>query len=204
MPDRRSPAGVRRPSVNGVARSETGHNCGSLSSSARVSDPAETPDRRSPASQETFGQRRGSVRDRPQLRVSLKFGAGLRPRRNARPQVSGESGDLRSAAWLGQRPATTAGLSQVRRGSPTPPKRPTAGLPRVRRPSVSGVARSETGHNCGSLSSSARVSDPAEMPDRRSPRESADLRSTAWLGQRPATTAVGDRPQLRYKRRRAS
>ena len=38
---------------------------------------------------------------------------------------------------------------QVWRGSPTPPKCPTAGLPRGWRPAVGGVARSETGHNCG-------------------------------------------------------
>ena len=37
---------------------------------ARVSDPAETAARRSPRGQETFGRRRGSVRDRPQLRHS--------------------------------------------------------------------------------------------------------------------------------------
>ncbi len=37
-----------------------------LPRSARVSDPVETADRRSPAILETFGRRAGSVRDRPQ------------------------------------------------------------------------------------------------------------------------------------------
>ena len=34
------------------------------------------------------------------------LGEGLRPRRNRRPKVSRDLGDLRSAGWLGQRPAT--------------------------------------------------------------------------------------------------
>jgi hypothetical protein len=34
------------------------------------------------------------------------LGAGLRPRRNRRPKVSRDPGDLRSAARLGPRPAT--------------------------------------------------------------------------------------------------
>ena len=60
------------------------------------------------------------------LRPRLKFGAGLRPppdsgaglrpRRNARPQVSPGVGDLRSAVWLGRRPATTAVLMLWRVG----------------------------------------------------------------------------------------
>jgi hypothetical protein len=39
------------------------------------------------------------------------LGAGLRPRRNRRPKVSRNLGDLRSVEWLGQRPATAFGLS---------------------------------------------------------------------------------------------
>ena len=35
------------------------------------------------------------------------LGEGIRPRRNRRPKVSRDRGDLRSAVWLGQRPATT-------------------------------------------------------------------------------------------------
>jgi ferredoxin-type protein NapF len=46
-----------------VVRPGAGDN---LPCSARVSDPAETADRRSPAILETFGRRSGSVRDRPQ------------------------------------------------------------------------------------------------------------------------------------------
>ena len=34
------------------------------------------------------------------------LGVGLRPRRNRRPKVSRDIGDLRLAGWLGQRPAT--------------------------------------------------------------------------------------------------
>jgi hypothetical protein len=37
---------------------------------------------------------------------STVLGEGLRPRRNRRPKVSRYIGDLRSAGWLGQRPAT--------------------------------------------------------------------------------------------------
>jgi len=42
-----------------------------------------------------------------------------------------------------------AGLPKFGAGLPTPPKRPTAGLPEPGRPAVGGVARSETGHNVG-------------------------------------------------------
>ena len=43
------------------------------------------------------------------LRTELRRrSARVSPRRNDRPQVSRESGDLRSARWLGRRPATAA------------------------------------------------------------------------------------------------
>ena len=77
--------------------------------SARVTDPAETDDRRSPISEETFDQQSGSVGDRPQ-----------------------------------QKPKP---MTPVRRGSPTPPKSTTAGLPSPRRRSIRKLARPETGHN---------------------------------------------------------
>jgi hypothetical protein len=189
-----------RPSVGQVARSETGHSAAG-SCSARVSDPAETADRRSPAILESaagssvrprrnrrpaiFGRPSGSVGDRPQRcgfvlgeglrprrirrpkvsrdigdlrsarwlgsgdrpqRCGFVLGEGLRPRRNRRPKVSRDIGDLRSAKWLGRRPATALRV-RARRGSPTPPKPPTEGLPRYWRPSVGQVARSETGHS---------------------------------------------------------
>ena len=75
--------------------------------------------------------------------LGAKFGAGLRPqvRRGSLTPPKGpnaglpKSGDLRSATWLGQRPATDsgpefgAGPDPKFGGSLTPPKGPTVGLP---------------------------------------------------------------------------
>ncbi len=71
-------------------------------------------------------------------------------------------------------------------GLPTPPELPTPGFPRARRPSVGGVARSETGHKSAG---SARVSRPRRNFRPQVFPAPGDLRSAAWLGQRPATRA---------------
>ena len=129
----------------------------------------------------------------------------------------------------------TAGLArvsrrQVWRGSPDPAETSDRRSPHspAGRPSVGSVARSETGHNRVWLgqrppvrrgspdgrfgeglptAGSARVSRPRrERPTEGLPvRRPGDLRSAAWLGQRPATTetfgrqrgSVRDRPQQR-------
>ena len=133
MSDRRSLRSLTRPSVGGVARSETGHNGKSdiiagrwkttpacKSGSARVSRPRRNVRPKvSPFAHETFGRRRGSVGDRPQR------------------QIGYYRGPLENNARIG----FGAGL-------PTPPERPTEGLSvRSRDLRFGGVARSETGHN---------------------------------------------------------
>ena len=140
----------RRPSVGGVARSETGRNSGGPATTAARSETGHNglrfgaglqtspkhPTEGLPILQETFGWRRGSVGDRPQQR-------------------------------LGRRPATTAsGSARVSR-----PRRNTR--PKVspfrRRPSVGGVARSETGHNSGGPATTA-----ADRPQQRRPAATAE------------------------------
>ena len=108
------------------------------------------------------------------------------------------SGDLRSAAWLGQRPATTEFQQFLCTlkfgGSPTPPKRPTVGLPRsgdLRSAAWLGQrpATTEFQQFLCTLKFGAGLPPPPKRPTVGLPR-SGDLRSAAWLGQRPATTAV--------------
>ena len=60
---------------------------------------------------------------------------------------SDENGTVPFKAEGGRRKAEGRGPSQVRRGSPDRAVAGTEGLPGPRRPSVGGVARSETGHN---------------------------------------------------------
>ena len=125
---------TRRPSVGGVARSETGHNHKARSETGHNSGPwfgegLPTPPKRPteglPIHQETFGRRGGSVGDRPQPQGSV----------GDRPQPR-----------LGRRPATTAAPGSARVSRPRRNARPKVS-PYTRRPSVAGVARSETGHN---------------------------------------------------------
>ncbi len=135
--------------------------------------PPKHPTEGLPIRQETFGRRRGLVRDRPQQwglasrpirRASPRFGEGLpgsarvsRPHRNVRPKVS----------------------------------------PFARRPSVGGVARSETGHNSGGLllarfgEGLARFGEGLPTPPKR-PTEGLPIRQETF-GRRRGS--VRDRPQ---------
>ncbi len=100
-----------------------------------------------------------------------RFGAGLRFARVSRPRHHPTEGlrglgDLRSAVWLGLRPATTRGRSRgsarvlgCGAGLPTPPP-PDRRSPGLGRPSVGRVARSETGHNAWSQPSHNAWSQP--------------------------------------------
>ncbi len=82
--------------------------------------PPKGPTEGLPIRPETFGRRRGSVGDRPQLRSAVRRGSPDPAERSDRRSPD-SPGDLRSAAWLGRRPATTA--AAVRRGSPDPAER---------------------------------------------------------------------------------
>jgi hypothetical protein len=174
------------------------------SRSARVSDPAETADRRSPAILETFGRRGGSVGDRPQRvsrshvsrreselmskppRLGRSRGRRVRPDRSRSARVSdpAETADRRSPAILetfgrrggsvGDRPQRVSRSHVSRRESELMSKPPRLGRSRGRR------VRPDR-------SRSARVSDPAETADRRSP---AILETFGRRG-----GSVGDRPQ---------
>jgi hypothetical protein len=164
--------------------------CRNLPCSARERLEQSARARRGSDPAETYRARRGS----PTPPKPTVLGEGLRPCRNRRPKVSRDLGDLRSAGWLGQRPATAASYghddSSVRIGS---------------------RCEAQAGAKC---SCSARVSDPAETyrARRGSPtppkptvlgeglrpcrnrrpkvsRDLGDLRSAGWLGQRPATAA---------------
>ena len=76
---------------------------------AASAKPAETPNKSSTNEKH---------RDRAGL-LTPKFGGVSRPRRNPQPQVSRSQGDLRSAEWLGRRPATTARSETGHNGQPT-------------------------------------------------------------------------------------
>ena len=160
--------------------------------SARVSRPRrKVRPKVSPFAQETFGRRRGSVRDRPQQRKNmgarfgrgspdpaLRFGAGLptprfgaglpTPPKGPTEGLPIRSGDLRSAAWLGQRPATTAQIW-------------VQGSARVSRPRLKVRAGIPTRFGAG-------LPTPPKGPTEGLPIRLGDLRSATWLGQRPATT----------------
>ena len=173
----------RRPSVGGVARSETGRNSGGPATTAARSEtgrnglrfgaglqtPPKHPTEGLPIPQETFGRRRGSVGDRPQQRRTghngLRFGAGLQ----------------------------------------TPPKHPTEGLPIPqetfgwRRGSVGDrPQQAETGRNSGDRPTTAAFSrnDPFNYPSNwlRATIATRDLRRLF-----PPTIAIGNTGRVEGK-----
>ncbi len=185
-----------RPSHPAVRGSPTPHNVPTCC--ARVSDPAQCADRRS-----------------PRIAERLATSGDLRSDHAAR------SGDLRRARRRPPPSAYLAYLGAAVRGSPTPHNVPTEGLPE----SPSGLPLQETcgrtmrrgqetsAEQRGNLrqlslprlprSCCARVSDPAQCADRRSPRIAERLTTSGDLRSDHAARSGDLRRAQRGNRRRA-